>query len=84
MFLVSIIYGFVMSYYILTKKKKANEFLKFCKWPPIPLFNIIVQAALSTFGLPCAFLGKSDLYSFSWENYMPFKKKDVSNFLLPN
>ena len=26
---------------------------------------LIVQAALSKFGLPCAFLGKSDLYSFS-------------------
>ena len=28
-------------------------------------FNVIVQAALSKFGLPCAFLGKSVLYSFS-------------------
>ena len=26
---------------------------------------LVVQAALSKFGLPCAFLGKSDLYSFS-------------------
>ena len=26
---------------------------------------LLVQAALSKFGLPCAFLGKSDLYSFS-------------------
>ena len=25
----------------------------------------VVQVALSKFGLPCAFLGKSDLYSFS-------------------
>ena len=25
----------------------------------------MVQAALSKFGLPCAFLGKSDSYSFS-------------------
>ena len=29
------------------------------------LFCNLVQAALSKFGLPCAFLGKSDLYSFS-------------------
>ena len=28
----------------------------------------LVQAALSKFGLPCAFLGKSDLYSFVWGN----------------
>ena len=28
-------------------------------------FFLLVHAALSKFGLPCAFLGKSDLYSFS-------------------
>ena len=32
------------------------------------LLASIVQAALSKFGLPCAFLGKSDFYSFSLGN----------------
>ena len=37
-----------------------------------------MQAALSKFGLPCAFLGKSDFFSLSLGNIYAFKKKDVS------
>ena len=35
---------------------------------------------MSKFGLPCAFLGKSDSYPFSTRKYIPFKENDVSNF----
>ena len=35
---------------------------------PVSAWSVLVQAALSKFGLPCTFLGKSDLYSFSRGN----------------
>ena len=45
------------------------------------LRGMLVQAALSKFGLPCAFRGKLIYIHFLQEKYILFKKKDVSIFL---
>ena len=44
--------------------------------------HLIVYAAVSKRGLPCAFLSKVIHIDFKLEKYIQIKEKDVSNFLL--